>query len=262
MGNDRNGNACMPNSLKGGVRQSFLWLLLKKLKYGLRQSALRLLGRQLPTSPQVHCKTLQLGEGAYGSWTICPDRIAPGVVVYSFGVGEDINWDLAMVERFGATVHAFDPTPRSIEWVKRQKLPDRFVLHEYGIADYDGLARFYPPENPQWVSHTLLDRPSTATDAIEVQVRSLKTIMSSLGHDRVDLIKMDIEGAEYAVVADMLQTQPVAGGAEQLLIEFHHRFAGKGTGNTRACIRALNKSGFYFFHISPTGEEWSFLRHD
>lgn len=251
----------MPNSPKSGLRQNILWLLAKKLNVVLRASALRLLGRQLPTRPQVHCETLQLGEGAYGSWTICPDRITSGAVIYSFGVGEDISWDLAMVERFGATVHAFDPTPRSIQWVKRQKLPDRFVFHEYGIAGYNGVARFYPPENSEWVSHTLLDRPSTANHAIEVPVRCLRTIMSSLGHERVDLIKMDIEGAEYSVVADMLQTQPAVGGAEQLLIEFHHRFTGKEIGDTRACIRALNKGGFHSFHISSTGEEYSFLRY-
>lgn len=234
--------------------------ILKSLKSTLRQGVLRLLGRQLPTSPKVHCETLQLGDSAYGAWTICQNRIVRGGLIYSFGVGEDISWDLAMIEKFGVTVHAFDPTPRSAEFVRRQKLPNQFVFHEYGIAEYDGSARFYPPENSEWVSHTLLERQATATQAIEVPVRCLKTIMSSLGHARIDLIKMDIEGAEYAVVGDMLNAETVAGASEQLLIEFHHRFAGKGIGDTKACIRALKKKGFLSFHISPNGEEWSFLR--
>jgi len=221
----------------------------------------RLLGRQLPAAPRIDCEILQLGGPAYGSWAICPTRVTRGALIYSFGVGEDISWDLAMIERYGATVHAFDPTPRSIAWVKRQALPESFVFHEYGIAAYDGVARFYPPQNPEWVSHTLLeDRRGAATGTIEVPVRRFTTIMSELGHEQVDLIKMDVEGAEYAVVGDLLGAVPVAGGATQLLIEFHHRFPGKGVGDTRACIRALGKKGFQPFHVSSTGEDWSFLR--
>ena len=250
----------MPDIVKSDLHRSVLRWLPRKLKSGLRHSALTVIGRSLPTKPQVQCETLELGGPCYGSWTISPDRIAPGGVVYSFGVGEDISWDLAMIERFGVTVHAFDPTPRVIQWVKRQQLPDRFVFHEYGIADYDGHVRFYPPENSEWVSHTILERLATAAHAIDVPVHCLRTIMASLEHERVDLIKMDIEGAEYAVVADILQTQPVMGGAEQLLIEFHHRFAGKDVADTQTCIRALNNSGFRCFDVSPSGEEWSFLR--
>jgi FkbM family methyltransferase len=234
--------------------------MLEHLRRILQQSVLRLLGRHLPTKPQVHCETLQLGGPGYGAGTIC-SKIARGGLIYSFGCGEDISWDLAMIEQLGVTVHVFDPTPRSIAWVKLRWLPDQFVFHEYGMADYDGVALFYPPENSEWVSHTLLERWMTANQAIEVPVSCFKTIMSNLGHKRVDLIKMDIEGAGYAVVEDMLNTEPVAGGVDQSLIEFHHLFAGKGIGDTMACIRALNRNGFQAFHISRTGEEWSFLRH-
>lgn len=233
----------------------------RRLKSRLGQFVRRLLGLQLTTTPAIHCETLKLGGPAYGSWTICPNCINRGGLVYSFGVGEDIKWDLAMIERFGVTVHAFDPTPRSINWVKQQTLPDNFIFHEYGIAAYDGLARFYPPENPEWVSHTLLDRQATAKQSIEVPVRCLKTIMSDLEHERVDLIKMDIEGAEYKVVGDMLNAIPPAGGAKQILIEFHHRFVGKGVGPTSACIRALKKNGFHSFFISSSTEDWSFVRY-
>lgn len=225
-----------------------------------RQGVLKLFSAQLPAKPTVHCNTLTLGDSEYGAWTICPTRIARGGLIYSFGIGEDISWDLEMIDKFDVTIHAFDPTPRSADFIKRQNLPKQFVLHEYGIADYDGMASFYPPENPEWVSHTLLERKATSTQAIKVPVRCLKTIMLSLGHERIDMIKMDIEGAEYAVISDMLSAETAAGGAEQLLVEFHHRFGGKGIRDTKACILELEKMGFSSFHISPTSEEWSFLR--
>jgi len=226
----------------------------------LRKGALTLLGRSLPTEPVLRCQTHILGDSAYGAWTFCPDKLAGGALLYSFGVGEDISWDLAMIEEFGVTIHAFDPTPRSAAFVKRQKLPKQFVFHDYGIADYDGVARFYPPENSEWVSHTLLERKATANKAIEVPVRRLESIMSSLGHRKVDLIKMDIEGAEYAVLQDILACETPAGGAGQLLVEFHHRFTGKGVAQTRASLLALEQKGFNSFHISANGEDWGFLR--
>ena len=165
-----------------------------------------------------------------------------------------------MIEEYGVTMHAFDPTPRSAEFVKRQSLPREFVFHPYGLADYDGTALFYPPENSEWVSHTILKRRATAKKAIEVPVHRLETIMSMLGHERVDLIKMDIEGAEYGVISDMVKSSPVAGGAEQLLVEFHHRFPGKGIADTKECIVALEQVQFKSFHISPSTVDWGFVR--
>lgn len=252
----------MPKHMSRIPRQHGLVSLFTGVRSGLRHGVQRLLRRSRPISPQVLCRTLKLGDDGYGAWSVCPDQIRRNLLIYSFGVGENISWDLAMIEHFGATVHAFDPTPRSIKWVKQQTLPGRFVLHEYGLADYDGKARFNPPENPDWVSHTMLDRPLTATSAIEVSVRCLPTIMATLNHDHVDLIKMDIEGAEYGVIANMLQMEPIVGGARQLLIEFHHRFPGKRMSDTQACVRSLNEKGFRCFDVSSTGEEWSFIRDD
>ena len=232
--------------------------LLKRLKLRMHHILQGILGNNIPTKPLTHCNTLLIGDSSYGAWTICPDRIVPGGVIYSFGVGEDIDWDLAMIEKFGVTIHAFDPTPRSANFVKQQKLPNQFIFHEYGIADYDGVAHFYPPENPDWVSHSLLKRD---VPPIEVQVKRLKTIMECMGHEQIDLIKMDIEGAEYPVLSDMLDSEIILGGAEQVLVEFHHRFSPNGSADTIATLHALKKKGYKSFNISPNGEEWSFL-HD
>ena len=56
-------------------------------------------------------------------------------------------------------------------------------------------------------------------------MRRVATLMRDLGHERLDVLKMDIEGAEYEVVADVLASGIDIG---QLLIEFHHRFSNVG----------------------------------
>ena len=50
-------------------------------------------------------------------------------------------------------------------------------------------------------------------------------MMRDLGHDHLDVLKMDIEGAEYAVLDDMLQSDILP---DQLLVEFHHGKRKKG----------------------------------
>jgi FkbM family methyltransferase len=203
----------------------------------------------------VKCTELRLGnKGA--RWCICPDGLSASSVVYSFGVGENISFDLQLIRQFGAHVHAFDPTPKSIEWLGKQSLPDNFVFHDYGIADHDGICTFLPPENPTHVSHTIVNR-KTPGSAIEFPVRRLASIMKSLGHQKIDLLKMDVEGAEYGVIEDLLNGGVAVG---QLLVEFHHRWPELGVERTEKSIRALNRAGYSIFSISVSGEEYSFLK--
>ncbi len=210
--------------------------------------------KELWQGTQIKCQRMKLGkEGA--CWCVCPQDLVASSVVYSLGVGEDISFDLALIERFGLQVHAFDPTPRSIEGLQSQTVPLEFAFHAYGVAGFDGNCAFLPPENPAHVSHSIVERESSRP-AIEVAVHRLGTIMKMLGHEQIDLLKMDIEGAEYGVLADMLTCGvPV----KQLLVEFHHRWPHLGVEKTKQAIRALNAAGYRIFSVSPSGEEYGFL---
>ena len=214
------------------------------------------MGKQLPVKPDVVCAKERFGSD-YGGWDVVTTSIDAHSIVYSFGVGEDASFDTALIEKFNLTIHAFDPTPKSIEWVKRQGFSDRFVMHDYGIAAFDGDVSFNPPENPEHVSHTLLDRPSTKAKAISVPVKRLSTIMKELGHDRIDVLKMDIEGAEYDVIKDISESgiRP-----RQILVEFHHRFPGVGIKRSREAIDRLRSMGYQLFSVSATSEDFCFIQ--
>ena len=221
----------------------------------LKRAVHTLLGQDSWQGVQIACERISLGRDR-ARWSFCPDGLGPPSVVYSLGVGEEISFDLELIRRFGVSVHAFDPTPRSIEWLAKQSLPGNFVFHPFGIADFDGHARFLPPLNPDHVSHTLVER-QTPWPAIEVPVCRLSSVMPGLGHERIDLLKMDIEGSEYAVLKDLLASRITV---RQLLVEFHHRWPEIGIKKTRQAIRDLNSSGYRIFDVSPDGEEYGFLR--
>jgi len=176
-------------------------------------------------------------------------------IVYSFGIGRDVSFDLSLIDTFGMTVHGFDPTPRSRQWVTHQDLPSRFVFHDVGVADSDGVARFFPPESPEHSSYSLCNNPA-GDEGLEAPVRRLTTIAAELGHTHIDLLKMDIEGAEYEVLEDLGRTGfPV----HQLLVEFHGRYFPEGDRKTDEAIRLLRAAGFRLFHVASNKLDHSFL---
>lgn len=191
------------------------------------------------------------------AWTFAIDGLNEKSIIYSFGVGEDISWDVDIIKHYGVQVYAFDPTPKSIDWVAEQNTPPQFRFYEYGLADHDGTIKFYPPEDPDHVSHTILYKAVTASNMIEVPVKTLSTIMHELNHTHIDILKMDIEGAEYAVLKSIVKSDVSIG---QILVEFHHRFPQVSIKETIRTVQLLQKHGYKLFNVSETAEEFSFIQ--
>jgi len=201
-------------------------------------------------------ETLHLGS-SYGGWTILPQLLSSKSIVYSFGVGEDISFDLELIGRYGCAIHAFDPTPKSLRWIEEQTLPREFVMHQYALARTDGALELFAPANAEHASYSsLAGSAHLSGSSISVPAKRLDTIMRELGHSRVDLVKMDIEGAEYGVI-DSLERGGIA--PLQLLIEFHHRFAGAGLPATKRAVNRLRELGYLLYNVSASGEDFSFV---
>ncbi|MDD6210994.1 MAG: FkbM family methyltransferase [Bacteroidales bacterium] len=218
-----------------------------------------LLGEEVYYKPQVKRNAGWIGSEACGFYVV-PDNLTSASVVYSFGVGIDISFDEELIRRFSCKVYAFDPTPKSKLFVEGTQHSDRFCFFDCGLMDYDGNIKFYLPDNPEYVSCTTFNRwgyDEELRKPIEVPVKRLSTIMSELGHDRIDLLKMDIEGSEYCVIDDILKSQiPV----KQLLVEFHHRFPNIGIKKTKDIILKLNNAGYRIAAISDSKEEYTFIK--
>lgn len=230
--------------------------LAARLVVGLRWRIRAMLPWNLDFEPTLHVPFQVYGnKGA--SFGIVSSGLNEKSIVYSFGVGEDISFDLALIEKFGVSVYAFDPTPKSLEWLSRQKLPDRFHIQAVALGDRDGTMIFYPPENPDHVSHSLVVKKGDPASGIEVQVKRLTTIFRELGHQEIDVLKMDIEGAEYGVLRDLVRSDLTV---RQLVVEFHHRYFRFGAVKTRLAIRMIKRHRFQLFCVSKYAEEFCFLK--
>ena len=77
----------------------------------------------------------------YGGYYVPNHGIDHTWIVYSFGVGEDVSFDEALIDRYRCTVHAFDPTPRSILFAaKATEDLSGLRFYPYGIGTEDGFS--------------------------------------------------------------------------------------------------------------------------
>jgi len=177
--------------------------LLDRVRYGAR---VRLDGwraeRRLEVSPLP--SLVALGDTHYGGYVVPDGVLTTRSVCYLVGVGEDITFDLSLIARYGVTVHAFDPVPRAAAFAARAAAHEpRFVFHPFAVWARDEELTFHEPVRPGYVSQSAVDlhgRPPSFT----AQGRSLPSLMSELGHDRLDLLKVSAEGAEFAILDDLL----------------------------------------------------------
>ncbi len=216
----------------------------------------RLIGKELRLRNDIDVPVIK-----DGGWWFTPEGFNQETIVYSLGVGDEVDFDLSIIDKYGVEVFAFDPTPNSIDLLDASKLPERFHFHPWAVTATDGTLKFYPRLKKDGtksdVMFTMIPEDETKDDAIEVPAYSLSSIAQKLGHDRIDVLKMDIEGAEYEVLEGLLES-PVL--PTQLLVEFHHRFVENGLECTYDIVNRLRDAGYRIFAISDIGREISFLK--
>ena len=81
--------------------------------------------------------------------------------------------------------------------------------------------------------------------------------MRLLGHRRIDVIRLDVPGAETDVIRDLVRMDV---DVQQLLLAFREEPSRDARRRTESALRALGEHGYRVFHISPDGRELSFIR--
>lgn len=156
---------------------------------------------------------------SYGGWDTPLGRIAEDSIVYSFGIGADVTWDLGVIERYGCEVWGFDPAPEAGEHV-REVAGDESRLHFECLAlwNADGHVPMWRSDDPSAMTLSGVNMHQQPT-AVDVVARRLSTLMADHGHERIDILKVDVEGAEYDVIEPR---EVAAAGVEVVMIELHH----------------------------------------
>lgn len=201
------------------------------------------------------------GNQSYGGFNVADSvvRECNKPVIYSFGIGEDLSFSQDALRRWNCDVYAFDPTPKAIDYVKKHPLyeNERFHFYEWGLSDENEIGEFHLPTDESYVSGSLLSHSGVKKESIKVQLKTLNAIMNELGHDKISVLKMDIEGTEFSIF-EKLQLEELS--FSQLCLEVHDRFFKKGRQQLISLVEKLNQGGFWIISISPNYEEFTFMR--
>ena len=220
--------------------------MIQKLKYFL-------LGHFI-FKAQIIIEKNWLGN-SYGGFYINTNGLNENSIIYSVGIGEDISFDLDIISKFNCKVFAFDPTPKSISWVKDNVLVSNknFIFHEYGISAKSGFFNFYLPKNTNHVSGSIVKNSNVdISNSIQLEFRTISQVIEELEHD-----KIDIEGEEYGVLKSILIEKI---DIKQIVVEFHPNLIKNGRAKTKNMIKTLNKSGYKCFGVSSSYSEFSFIK--
>lgn len=188
-----------------------------------------------PSVPLVRLGT------SYGGWCVPETGLGKNDVMVSAGAGEDISFDLELTKRFGCKVVVMDPTPRAVAHFAETKTAleagrpaaingsatqfynagsediDRIEFRPWGLWTENNTLRFFAPENPSHVSHSIGNLHET-DDGFEAECVTLAELLAREKLNDVSILKLDIEGAEFDVLDALVKSDL---RPKFLLAEFH-----------------------------------------
>ncbi len=211
----------------------------------------------------------KVGDAAAG-WTLPASTILPGATAVCVGAGEDISFDVELNKR-GLNVLTIDPTPRSkvhvtlvlaaaangsrvpisnsaTEYYDLQGFDRcRFLFLDIGLWNENTSMRFFAPQDPKCVSHSIVNLQRTA-NWFEAECMTLQSICEALNIKTIQILKLDVEGAEYSVLKNILGSRILP---KVLCVEFDEA---ANPMNLRAMkriaevIELLKHAGYAFLH--------------
>jgi len=181
---------------------------------------------------------------------ICMDRL-PYVVgddankkkhctIYDFGVRESPDFGLAFAKQ--CNVVGFDPSPISVKWWEknRDEIRKQYPNYQFSAMGAGGTDGEVTLREYDWGQVSIIEFPKRVVNtndcdsrgnckytfynqqgSHQLPVRTLDTIMKSRGHFRINLLKLDVEGSEYAFLETMIDDLSCR-KVDQLVLEWHH----------------------------------------
>ena len=186
----------------------------------------------------------------YSNSFILIDKLSNNSVAIDVGCAQDADFSKLINNKYKSKCYGIDPTLKHrAELLKlEQNSNNLFKYLQYAISKKDEKIVFYESQDNQSGS-LLSSHVNVRNDNIieyEVQGIRLISLFSELNLMRIDILKLDIEGAEYELLAEIKENDLEI--IDQLFIEFHHHAIPEFTSkDTYKLVKKIEKLGFNYF---------------
>lgn len=140
--------------------------------------------------------------------------LGPGTVVIDAGAHKG-EFSRTMTEDYGCTCYLVEANFLLADQLRENGVEN--VINA-ALGGEDGIARFINRANPE-AGGIIANTNDTGEATVEIETISLPTLVARYSLPKIDLLKLDIEGAEF----DLLEKVPdgLMKGIGQITVEFH-----------------------------------------
>ncbi|MDM7998657.1 MAG: FkbM family methyltransferase [Dehalococcoidia bacterium] len=200
---------------------------------------------------------LALGTYEYWKTRLISDLAKDGMTVLDIGANEGYYSMLsAKAMHDKGRVLAFEPDPDNARWLRKNIEVNGYQciqVHEYALSDNEGEVTFYPAGGVGSLVHT--DSPLAyfhgPSEAITVRTRTLDNVLLEAGITNVDLIKIDVEGADLLVLRGARRTLESSNVKILMDVDVHGRERQEVFDLLRSCGFSLYRVGRELELIHP-----------
>jgi FkbM family methyltransferase len=175
--------------------------------------------------------------------------VKPGMTFVDVGANKgDFGLLAAQLVGENGRVLSFEPEPTNCHWIRKSIELNGYknmVLYEAALADANEQSQLFLGKQSGW--HSIVESlPNRNCGTIPISKRTLDSVLQETGSNRVDVMKIDVEGAEMAVLRGA--TEALKANHNVLLLMDIHPDLGVDPFAVRDFLGTL---GFSTFAIQP-----------
>jgi FkbM family methyltransferase len=183
--------------------------------------------------------------------TFLAGPLGPSAIVLDLGANRGAFAN-EVIERFGVSCLAVEPLREHA-----RNIPQHIAVRELAIGGRNGRSSFHVSADPE---SSRLEGSSEFTRTEWVRVVTFETFLKEEGLGRVDLVKVDIEGAEKQLFEDTSDDALRAVG--QFTVEFHDFLGLLSPEDIARIVARLRGLGFYTIKFTRGNYNWLFFQPD